>query len=317
MNRPLRIAGAFATAVIGITILVGVGLCGLVFGERVNSASYRAVRGVFGVTLPIRLVDNKDTWGQAARRFCMAVNMLGRITRVTFSKGSGSAWGWMHNARRLEAKHQRHEGFHRLVRNKKPVVSATIRAGLETNFARLAKVPHPFSQPGQSISYVHDFPPELLAELDQLYTLVLRVVNEALPSLLLHPIKQSFAERIYAIDYPGPDMKLPFHYDCNDASDFKCQLLVDKTDAAPSLSCFVDGAERRFSEASHNIGVFHPHSTFHGLRKGSGARRVLLFTYTQLVEDHRPIVCHADLVSRNKQANAAMTIAGNETKGIN
>ena len=40
---------------------------------------------------------------------------------------------------------------------------------------------------------------------------------------------------MYAIDYPGPNIQLPFHYDCNDTSDYKAQVLLEKTPGAPSL----------------------------------------------------------------------------------
>ena len=117
------------------------------------------------------------------------------------------------------------------------------------------------------------------------------------------PVQQSFAERVYLIDYPGPEISLQYHYDCNDEHDFKCQILLEKSEGAPSLSYVRRSSgshdtEEPFEEDRRNLCIFHPHSTYHGIRKGHGRRRVLMLTFTTLKHDRRPIVCHADLISR-------------------
>ena len=155
-----------------------------------------------------------------------------------------------------------------------------------------------FAQSSQTTCFLHEFPTNLLSQLEQFYQEVLSVINNS-TDLQLFPIKETFCERIYAIDYPGPTIKLPFHYDCNDASDWKCQILLEKSVGAPAL-WVTDAAGHKtpLREDVHNICLFHPHSCFHGIPEGSGRRRVLLMTFTKLQNDHRPIVCHADLTSK-------------------
>jgi hypothetical protein len=250
--------------------------------------------------LSMRLYDRRDSWPQAVKRVRTSCRMLWRVAKVTVSHGPKQALAWTKNARRLQEDSSLKSLLCSTIETGRPVVPKDVVEGIDAMFCERERngEKSPFSQPGQTICYVDDFPPELLPALERLYEDVLRIVNEA-TGLRLNPIKKSFAERFYAIDYPGPSIELPFHYDCNDANDYKCQILLSKSDGAPSLWVGKDarGEKRPFDEDVRNVCLFHPHSTYHGIPQGEGSRRVFLCTYTKLMFDHRPLVCHADLIS--------------------
>jgi len=259
------------------------------------------------ILCPIRLYREHDSWGQALVRIIVCMRMWLRMLVVAITSGPMSARSWTKNALRFQ-RDPSLKGFYSCIKQESEIVSGTVRELVKRHFADSNSL-HPFSQKGQTISYVHDFNPELLRELEKIYSQVLQTVNERDPTLRLHPIKKTFAERIYVINYPGPEVQLAFHYDCNDEHDFKCQVVLEKSEGAPSLSCIAEATTKRtreeggqeevvFEEDPKNICLFHPHSTYHGIRRGTGSRMVLMFTYTRLVDDHRPIVCHADLISR-------------------
>lgn len=262
------------------------------------------------VRLPVRVYSQGDTVWQMLARLRTCGRMMLNIAAVMATDGPGAAFSWVDNAWRLSFDPSLGRGFTHTIEARTPIVSGELSASIGAVFqdrATSGEV-NAFAQSGQSILYQHDFPTELQPALESLYSELLEKINAELPALRLHPIKASFAERYYAIDYPGPTIELPFHYDCNDASDYKAQILIDKSPGAPALSVsnspveiesLADSDVRPFDENKSNICVFHPHSTYHGLQKGSGHRRVLICTFTQLAGDHRPLVCHADLISKS------------------
>eukprot|EP00747_Dinoflagellata_sp_TGD_P052790 gnl/TRDRNA2_/TRDRNA2_148095_c0_seq1.p1 gnl/TRDRNA2_/TRDRNA2_148095_c0~~gnl/TRDRNA2_/TRDRNA2_148095_c0_seq1.p1 ORF type:complete len:326 (-),score=34.37 gnl/TRDRNA2_/TRDRNA2_148095_c0_seq1:355-1233(-) len=250
----------------------------------------------------------EETLREAAVRFRFWCRAHIRVFLVYVISGREAAFSWLKNARRLEVDttlNGRH--YYRCIKDG-IVVPENVKQAVTDNFARCAK--SPFCQPGQVIIHSDGFDADTLAQLEQLYSKVLGVINFIEPTLQLHPIKSTFSERIYVIDYPGPIVSLPFHYDCNDESDFKAQVLLGKSEGAPDLSYIVNpgtaaSSERQFDEGEQNICVFQPHTTFHGIKQGNGNRRVLMFTYTKIPQDRRPIVCHADLISKRRQPIAA------------
>lgn len=296
----------------------------MAFLSHAGSGSASAVAAALGVgwcwcacwgppavaLLPVRLYSKDDTPRQALTRLYTCGSMTLRVARVLATDGPTAAFSWVDNARRVALDPSLGPGFTHTIETHARVVSEDVAASIDGMFCAQASIGerNAFAQNGQSIAYQHDFPEELLPTLERLYTELLEQINAELPTLQLHPIKASFAERFYAIDYPGPIIELPFHYDCNDPHDYKAQILIDKTPGAPSLwvgggHCEVAGQvkqpQKPFDEDAKNICVFHPHSTYHGVPQGAGHRRVLVCTFTQLVDDHRPLVCHADLISKS------------------
>lgn len=256
------------------------------------------------VRLPVRLYSQDDTARQAAARLCTCGRMLLRVAEVLVKNGPGEAFSWVKNAWRLTFDPSLGPGFTHTIETNDRIVSDRVAAEIGAMFKARdeAGERNAFAQSGQSIAYQHDFPNELQPALERLYTQLLQKINMELPALQLHPIKATFAERFYAVDYPGPTIELPFHYDCNDSNDYKAQILLEKSPGAPSLSvaaCRETVLDQRpMDEKDTNICLFHPHSTYHGIPKGIGRRRVLICTFTRLVDDHRPLVCHADLISK-------------------
>lgn len=268
--------------------------------------------------IPVRLYSKDDTTRQACTRLSTCGRMLLRVARVMLTDGPAAAFSWVENARRVSLDPSLGPGFTHTIETGSRVVPDGVAESIDAMFRERAASGerNAFAQSGQSIAYQHDFPQPALPALERLYMDLLEQINAELPALRLHPIKASFAERFYAIDYPGPTISLDFHYDCNDPSDYKAQILLEKTPDAPSLwvggghrenlaaaaAASADQAQplpqRPFDEDVKNICVFHPHSTFHGIPQGTGTRRVLICTFTKLVDDHRPLVCHADLVSK-------------------
>ena len=256
------------------------------------------------VLLPncVRFYHPKDSWAEAAHRLWVALCACTRLVTVYATHGPDAALSWVDRAKRVAYREE--GGYYHVIRRDESVVPAKTRQAILQMFAATpdGQRIHPFNtNQGQSICYTQHWPEALKVELEALYAHVLDEINAALPLLKLQPIKESFSERMYAISYPGPEMSLPFHYDCNDGNDYKCQILLGKSDGAPSLSFHGMGSSKGsvlpFDEHVNNICVFHPNTTYHGIRAGLGDRHVLLFTFTQLVGDRRPIVCHADLIS--------------------
>lgn len=239
---------------------------------------------------------------ETMKRLCVSFSMFVRLLKVACTYGPTAAVSWIHNARRMKEDASIIVEKHSVIRNEQPVVPKELAAEIDTMFRKRAEAgkKDAFSQSSQTSVFLHDLPKDLLPPLEQLYRQVLDTINTK-TSLVLFPIKENFCERIYAIDYAGPKIELPFHYDCNDASDWKCQILLEKSEGAPSL-WVTDAAGKKtpLPEDIRNVCLFHPHSCFHGIPrgKGKGHRRVLLMTFTQLQNDHRPIVCHADLNSK-------------------
>ena len=150
----------------------------------------------------IRLFDEKDSWLQAVHRLWVALCMCTRLVMVYLSHGPDAALGWVENAHRIDRRNV--GGYYHVIRGKYPIVPESTRKSMLQMFDQATEKIHPFNTgQGQSICYTQHWPDHLKGQVDNLYLKVLGMINEELPTLHLHPIKESFSERMYAISYPG------------------------------------------------------------------------------------------------------------------
>jgi len=233
--------------------------------------------------------------------------MVSRVYTVLLTAGPKAALSWWPNHKRLRPDPKLKSEMCAPVFMEAPVVRREVREAIAREFEARMKSGkrNVFSQKSQTILYTHEFPDELKPELENLYQSLLEIVSKE-TGQKLYPTKANFAERVYAIDYMGPSIKLPFHYDSNGPEDVKCQILLNKSANAPSLWAAPGGktcaSVAPLPEELNVVNVFHPYSTYHGIPGGEGTRQVLLCTFTRIPNDRRPIVSHADLAASNIRA---------------